>query len=32
MSKKDAKRLSSQISKLKDDIMSTVKGSVFRRY
>lgn len=32
MSKKDAKRLSSQISKLKDDMMSTLKGSVFRRY
>lgn len=32
MSKKDAKRLSAQISKLKDDMMSSLKGSVFRRY
>jgi len=32
MSKKDAKRLSAQISKLKDDVMSSLKGSIFRRY
>jgi hypothetical protein len=30
MSKKDAKRLSAQYSKLKDDMMSSLKGSVFR--
>jgi hypothetical protein len=30
MAKKDAKRLSAQYSKLKNDIMSTIKGSIFR--
>jgi len=30
MAKKDAKRLSSQYSKLKNEIMSTLKGSMFK--
>jgi DNA polymerase III delta prime subunit len=30
MSKKDAKRLSAKYSELKDDLMSTLKGSVFQ--
>jgi hypothetical protein len=30
MSKKDAERLSAQYSKLKDEMMSTLKGSIFR--
>jgi len=30
MSKKDAERLSVQYSKLKNEIMSTLKGSLFR--
>ena len=30
MSKKDAKRISAQFSKLKDGMMDTVKGSLFR--
>ncbi len=30
MIKRDAKRLSSQYSKLKDDVMNTLKGSIFR--
>jgi hypothetical protein len=30
MTKRDAKRLSSQYSKLKNDVMNTLKGSIFR--
>jgi hypothetical protein len=30
MAKSDAKRLSAQFSKLKDDMMNAVKGSMFR--
>jgi len=30
MSKKDARRLSAQYSKLKNEMMSTLKGSIFR--
>jgi hypothetical protein len=30
MGKKDAKRLSAQYSKMKDEIMNTFKGSLFR--
>jgi hypothetical protein len=30
MSKKDAKRLSAQYSKMKDEIINTFKGSLFR--
>jgi hypothetical protein len=30
MAKSDAKRLSAQFSKLKDEMMSSVKGSMFR--
>jgi len=32
MSRKDAKKLSAQYSKLKDDIMNSLKGSVFRSH
>jgi hypothetical protein len=30
MTKRDAKRLSSQYSKLKNDVVNTLKGSIFR--